>query len=231
MMKMKVTTVLAIGIAAVYANAEDVSPALKTTKDKVSYSMGVDIGKNWKRQGIEIDAELLARGLKDAMSGDKLLMSEDEMRQTAMAFQEEMKQKQTKMAGAKTLENKKEGDAFLAKHKTEADVVTLPSGLQYKILKAGEGKKPVATDAVECNYKGTLIDGTEFDSSYRRGQPATFKVSGVIPGWTEALQLMPVGSKWQLVIPSELAYGARGAGGQIGPNAVLIFEIELLAIK
>lgn len=228
---MKVMTVLAIGFVAAYASAEDAPPAFKTMKDKVSYSLGVDMGMNFKRQEFEIDPDILAKGVKDAMAGNKLLMSEQEMQQTAMAFQGEMKMKQAKVAGVKSLENKKEGDAFLAKHKAETNVVTLASGLQYKILKAGEGKKPTAADSVECHYKGTLIDGTEFDSSYSRGQPATFKVTGVIPGWTEALQLMPVGSKWQLVIPSELAYGARGAGAKIGPNAVLVFEIELLAIE
>ena len=127
--------------------------------------------------------------------------------------------------------NKHEGDAFLAANKTQEGVVTLPSGLQYKVLKEGTGPKPTASDSVVCNYRGTLLNNTEFDSSYKRGQPATIPVGGVIKGWTEALQLMPVGSKWQLFIPAELAYGPRGAGGSIGPNATLVFEIELLSIQ
>ena len=127
--------------------------------------------------------------------------------------------------------NKKEGDAFLAANKTKDGVVTLPSGLQYKILTQGTGPKPTPTDSVVCNYKGTLLNGTEFDSSYKRGQPATFPVGGVIKGWTEALQLMPVGSKWQLFVPSDLAYGQRGPGGGIGPNSTLVFEVELISIK
>ena len=140
-------------------------------------------------------------------------------------------QKETQGTKMVSAENKKEGTAFLARNKTKQGVVTLPSGLQYKILKAGNGKKPVGADTVECHYRGTLINGTEFDSSYRRGQAASFPVSGVIPGWTEALKLMPVGSKWQLFIPPQLAYGAQGSGRDIGPDATLIFEVELLAIK
>lgn len=210
--------------------AED-AVELKTQKDKLSYSIGADIGRNFKRQDLDLDVDKLSKGMKDAMSGGKLAMTEDEMRNAITALQTEMRQKQGQAAAAKGAENKKEGDAFLAKNKEEKGVVTLPSGLQYKIVKAGEGKKPADADTVECHYKGTLINGTEFDSSYRRGQPATFKVGGVIKGWQEALKLMPVGSKWQLFIPSDLAYGPAGAGQDIGPNATLIFEVELLAIK
>jgi FKBP-type peptidyl-prolyl cis-trans isomerase FklB len=149
-----------------------------------------------------------------------------------MQLQKEMQEKQQAKAAAEGDANKKEGDAFLAANKTKEGVVTLPSGLQYKILKEGNGPKPTASDSVVCNYKGTLINGTEFDSSYKRGEPATFPVTGVIKGWTEALQLMPVGSKWQLFIPPDLAYGPRGTpGGPIGPNATLIFEVELISIK
>jgi FKBP-type peptidyl-prolyl cis-trans isomerase FklB len=178
-----------------------------------------------------LDPDKMAKGLKDGMAGGKLAMTEDEMRAAIMSLQDEMRQKQSQAAAAKGADNKKEGEAFLAKNKAEKDVVTLPSGLQYKIVKAGEGKKPGDTDTVECHYKGTLINGTEFDSSYRRGAPATFQVGQVIKGWQEALKLMPVGSKWQVFVPSDLAYGSQGAGNDIGPNATLIFEVELLAIK
>jgi FKBP-type peptidyl-prolyl cis-trans isomerase FklB len=206
-------------------------PALKTQKEKISYGIGVDMSKNFKKQGVEFDLKTLMRGFQDESSGKKLLMSEEEMRSTLNAYQTELLQKRVQALRVAAEQNKKAGDAFLAENKTKEGVVTLPSGLQYKILKAGDGKKPTESDTVECNYRGTLINGTEFDSSARTGKPATFKVAGLITGWTEALQLMPVGSKWQLVIPPQLAYGDGGAGSVIGPNATLIFELELLAIK
>jgi FKBP-type peptidyl-prolyl cis-trans isomerase len=205
--------------------------ALPTQKDKVSYAIGMNIGTNLHRQSVDVDPKVLQQGLEDSLAGGKTLLSEDEARATLTEFQNEMRQKQqekTKQAGET---NKKEGDAFLAANKAKAGVVTLPSGLQYKILTPGTGPKPTATDSVVCNYRGTLIDGKEFDSSYKRGQPATFPVSGVIKGWTEALQLMPVGSKWQLFVPSDLAYAERGSGPDIGPNATLIFEVELLSMQ
>jgi FKBP-type peptidyl-prolyl cis-trans isomerase FklB len=177
-----------------------------------------------------VDPDLLARGMKDAMAGGKTLLTEDEAHAVMMEMQTEVHKQQQEKAQQVGEANKKEGSAFLAANKAKADVVTLPSGLQYKILKAGAGPKPAATDTVTVNYRGTLIDGTEFDSSYKRGEPASFPVNGVIKGWTEALQLMPVGSKWQLVIPTDLAYGERGGGATIGPNATLIFEVELLSI-
>ena len=174
---------------------------------------------------------MLLQGLKDALAGGKALLTDDETKATLTALQAEVtKRQQAKMAVVGDA-NKKEGDAFLAANKTKEGVVTLPSGLQYKILQQGTGPIPSASDSVECNYRGMLINGTEFDSSYKRGQPATFPVGQVIHGWTEALQLMPVGSKWQLFIPAELAYGPRGAGAEIGPNATLIFEVELLSIQ
>jgi len=169
--------------------------------------------------------------LKDALTGGKTLLTDDEARAALTAAQAEVRAKQQEKMQQASAENKKEGDAFLAANKAKDDVVTLPSGLQYKILTAGTGPKPAASDTVVCNYRGTLINGTEFDSSYKRGQPATFPVGGVIKGWTEALQLMPVGSKWQLFIPADLAYGDRGAGADIGPGATLIFEVELLSIQ
>ncbi|MFH2067902.1 MAG: FKBP-type peptidyl-prolyl cis-trans isomerase [Candidatus Omnitrophota bacterium] len=230
-MVLKCMQVLAVvGLMATQVNCAQTT-LLNTQKEKVSYGIGVNIAKSFKPQGIEIDVEALVKGLRDAFSGGKLLMTEDEIQATMRQFQIELNQKQAQGAKAVSTENKKEGAAFLAGNKTKPGVVTLPSGLQYKILKAGNGKKPIGSDTVECHYRGTLVNGTEFDSSYRRGQPASFPVSGVIPGWTEALKLMPVGSKWQLFIPPQLAYGTQGAGRDIGPDATLIFEVELLAIK
>jgi len=204
---------------------------LKTQKDKVSYVIGLDMGNSLKKNMVDIDTEILVRGIKDALSGANPLMTEQEMKETITALQKDLQAKQQEQAKALAEKNKKEGEAFLAENKKKRGVISMPSGLQYKILADGKGKSPKATDTVTVNYKGTLIDGVEFDSSYKRGQPATFTVNGVIPGWTEALQLMKEGSKWQLFIPSNLAYGERGAGGSIGPNAVLIFEVELISIK
>ena len=206
-------------------------PALTTEKEKVSYIIGTDIAKNLKKQGIDIDPELLFKGLKDAFTDQKLLLSDEEIQQVMAAFQQEMMAKQSKKSGELAEKNQKEGEAFLAANKKKDSVITLPSGLQYKVITEGNGKMPGLNDTVTTNYRGTLIDGTEFDNSYKRGEPATFPVSGVIPGWTEALQHMKVGAKWQLFVPSNLAYGERGAGQTIGPNATLIFEVELLSIK
>jgi FKBP-type peptidyl-prolyl cis-trans isomerase len=204
---------------------------LKTDKDKASYAIGVNIGKQMHKDSVDVDPAIISRGMKDAIAGGKLLLTDDEMKTALAKFSGELRAKQ-EAAMQKTGEiNKKAGDDFLAQNKTKEGVVALPDGLQYKILKEGTGPKPTATDSVVCNYRGTLLDGTEFDSSYKRGQPATFPVSGVIKGWTEAVQLMPVGSKWQLFLPAELAYGSRGAGQEIGPNATLIFEVELLSIQ
>jgi FKBP-type peptidyl-prolyl cis-trans isomerase FklB len=194
---------------------------LKTPKDKASYAIGMNIGKSIHKDAVDIDLSILMRGMKDAIGGGKTLLTDDEARAALTALQADMVKKM-----------QQKGESFLAENKSKEGVVTLPSGLQYKILKEGTGPKPTAADTVVCNYKGTLIDNTEFDSSYKRGQPATFPVSGVIKGWTEALQLMPVGSKWQLFIPQELGYGARGGpGGAIAPYSALIFEVELLSIQ
>jgi FKBP-type peptidyl-prolyl cis-trans isomerase FklB len=205
--------------------------APKTKKEKVSYSIGVNIGKNMKMQGLDIDQGYLTQGIKDGLNNSKTAMSDKDMDETMKSFQQEMS---TKMQAKQKIEgdkNKKEGEAFLEANKKKDGVITLPSGLQYKILKEGSGVKPTATQTVKCNYRGTLIDGKEFDSSYKRGEPTEFPVGQVIKGWTEALQLMPVGSKWQLFIPSNLAYGENGGGSMIGPNAALIFDIELISIK
>ena len=229
-MSRKLLAFLAVGFLAANVCAEE-APALKTQKEKVSYSVGVDVAKSFAKMGMDLDLEVFIKGFKDGFSGKKPLMTDDEMHATMTAFQNDLNNKQSQGKQTAAEENKKAGEAFLAENKKKEGVVALPSGLQYKILKAGNGKKPTAADTVECHYRGTLIDGTEFDSSYRRGQPASFPVNGVIPGWTEALKLMPVGSKWQLFVPSQLAYGEHGAGADIGPNATLIFEVELLGIK
>jgi FKBP-type peptidyl-prolyl cis-trans isomerase FklB len=204
--------------------------ALKTQKDKFSYALGMNLGTSLQKQSVPVDPAILARGLRDALAG-KTQMTDDEARAAIMAVQTEMRKKMEDSRQAAGAGNKKEGDAFLAANKAKEGVTTLPSGLQYKILTAGTGPKPTATDSVVCNYRGTLINGKEFDSSYKRGQPATFPVNGVIKGWTEALQLMPVGSKWQLFVPADLAYGDRGAGADIGPGSTLIFEVELMSIQ
>ena len=205
--------------------------SLPSEKDKFSYALGMNLGSNLQRQSVTVDVDLVMRGLKDSLAGGKTLLTEDEARAALMQMQNELRQKQQEKAKEQGEANQKEGDAFLAANKSKEGVVTLPSGLQYKILKAGTGPKPAASDKVVCNYQGTLIDGKEFDSSSKHGGPATFPVNGVIKGWTEALQLMPVGSKWQLFIPPQLAYAERGAGADIGPNATLIFEVELVSIE
>lgn len=214
---------------AVPSGAEE--QTLKSQKEKLSYAMGVDMGNNLKRQSIDIDPDVLARGLKDSLLGGKTLMNDAEILEVKNTFQREMMKKQEEERKKLSETNKKEGAAFLEENKKKEGFKTLPSGLQYKVIAEGNGKSPKTTDTVTVNYRGTLIDGTEFDSSYKRGQPATFPVNGVIPGWTEALQLMNEGAKWQIVIPSNLAYDEKGAGNSIGPNAVLVFEVELISVK
>jgi FKBP-type peptidyl-prolyl cis-trans isomerase len=211
------------------------APALTTRKQKFSYALGMNIGAglgaNLKKQSVDVDSNLISQGLKDAISGGKTRLTQEEAQAVLTEVQNEVRKQQQEKAQQAGAANKTEGDAFLAANKSKEGVVTLPSGLQYKILTAGTGPKPTASDSVKCNYRGTLINGTEFDSSYKRGQPATFAVGQVIKAWTEALQLMPVGSKWQLFVPASLAYGERGAGAEIGPDATLIFEVELLSIE
>jgi|ERR1700678_1361761 len=204
---------------------------LKTEKDKFSYALGMKMGANFKKQSVPVDPSILARGIRDAVAGGKTLLTDDEAQAAIMEVQKDVQKQQQAKTEQASAGNKKEGETFLAANKGKDGVVTLPSGLQYKILQEGKGPKPAATDSVVCNYRGTLIDGKEFDSSYKRGQPATFPINGVIKGWTEALQLMPVGSKWQLFVPSDLGYGDSGAGPDIGPGATLIFEVELLSIQ
>jgi FKBP-type peptidyl-prolyl cis-trans isomerase len=205
---------------------------LKTQKDKVSYAIGLNIGRSMHKDSVDVDPSIVLRGMKDGLAGTKPLLTDEDAKKAMTELQADLRKKQEEKMLVQGESNKKAGETFLADNKTKEGVVALPSGLQYKILKEGTGPKPAATDTVVCNYKGTLLDNTEFDSSYKRGQPATFPVSGVIKGWTEALQLMPVGSKWQLFIPPDLAYGARGGpGGGIGPNATLVFEVELMSIQ
>ena len=191
----------------------------------------MNIARGLKGQSVDVDPNILARAIKDVLTGAKPLLTDDEAMDALKKLQVEVRQKQETERKELGDKNLKEGQEFLAANKTKDGVVTLPSGLQYKILTKGNGPKPTANDTVVCQYRGTLIDGTEFDSSYKRGQPATFPVSRVIKGWTEALELMPVGSKWQLFVPPDLAYGDRGAGNLIGPNATLIFEVEVVSIQ
>ena len=203
---------------------------LVTEKDKQSYAIGLNVGKSLHRDSVDVEPKFVLQGLEDALADGKVLLTDDEIKTVMTDLQNQVRQQQEAKRLAAVETNKKEGAAFLAANATKPGVITLPSGLQYKIMVAGTGPKPTADDQVVCNYRGTLLDNTEFDSSYKRGQPATFGVTGVIKGWTEALQLMPVGSKWQLFIPSDLAYGERGKG-PIEPNATLIFEVELLSIQ
>ncbi len=203
---------------------------LTDSKAKISYALGMDLGTQLKKQSVDIDPDIFFQGLKAALSGTNTLLTPEQAQAAITELQNQLRQKMAEAAKVLAEKNKKEGEAFLAANKAKEGVVTLPSGLQYKILKAAEGPKPTADDTVVCQYRGTFVDGTEFDNSYKRPEPATFAVKGVIKGWTEALQMMPVGSKWQLFVPSDLAYGEAGRN-PIGPNAVLIFEVELLSVK
>jgi FKBP-type peptidyl-prolyl cis-trans isomerase FklB len=192
--------------------------------DKISYALGLSIGNNFKTSGINnVNLEDFKKGVEDVLSEKELQLPYDEAKKVISKFFEKLQEERKNL-------NKKAGEEFLQINKQRAGVITLPSGLQYQILKEGNGSKPKATDNVKCHYRGTLIDGREFDSSIKRGQPATFELNQVIPGWTEALQLMSTGSKWKLFLPSELAYGSRGAGDMIEPDSTLIFEVELLEI-
>lgn len=204
---------------------------LKTRKDSVSYAIGFNIGQSFKTQKIEADPAIMAAAMNDVLNGKETKLTEEQAQQCWMSYQQEMMAVAEKDRQDQGVKNKEAGEKFLAENKTKDGVITTESGLQYKVIKMGDGPKPTKTDKVKVHYKGTLIDGKQFDSSYDRGEPAVFPVTGVIPGWTEALLLMPVGSKWEVYLPSAIAYAERGAGQDIGANATLIFTVELLGIE
>lgn len=231
-MSMKIKTILPLALAAlvVQIHAED-KTVLKDQNEKAGYSIGMTIGSSLKRDGVDVSVDALVAGIKDGITGAAPQLAPAEQQEALATLQKEMTGKivaERKAAGEKA---KKEGEVFLAANKTKEGVKTLPSGLQYEVIQEGKGKQPKPTDKVTVNYRGTLIDGTEFDSSYKRGEPATFTVDQVIKGWSEALPLMKTGSKWKLFVPADLAYGERGAGPKIPPNATLVFEVELLGVK
>jgi FKBP-type peptidyl-prolyl cis-trans isomerase FklB len=205
------------------------TPELKSDKDKLSYSIGASIGKNLKTEGVEVDLDILFEGIKGSLAGEKGLMAEKDIRQVMSDYQTQARQRSASKRQLALLDNKKNGDAYLVQYKAQPGVLELPNGVLYKIIKQGAGKKPIESDMVDVNYRGTLISGTEFDATVP-GRPASLKVSALIPGWKQALSMMPSGSKWQIVIPATLAYGERGVGNDIGPNEVLVFDLELLAI-
>ena len=211
--------------------AEKPAAAEQTLEQKVSYGIGLNIGNQLKQDDLNLDINLLSQGIADAISGAQPKISPQELQAAMMEFQQQMQAKMMAKAAAAGAENKAAGEKFLAENAKAEGVKVTDSGLQYKVIKEGEGPMPKATDKVKTHYRGTLLDGTVFDSSYDRGEPVTFPVNGVIAGWTEALQKMKVGSKWKLFVPSDLAYGERGAGQQIGPNQTLVFEVELLGIE
>jgi FKBP-type peptidyl-prolyl cis-trans isomerase FklB len=235
-MKKLFVTMFCLGLAApLFADGTN---QLADEKSRVSYAIGMMTGHQWKQQDIDFDPDTYARGIKDALTGGATLLTQEQAQQTIDTFKKEFTAKQQQKRTELTAKNKTDGEAFLTTNKINAGIkllsVTLPDGktseLQYLVLTNGTGAVPAASDTVSVNYRGTLLDGTEFDSSYKRGQPASFPVGGVIRGWTEALKTMPVGSKWKLFIPSELAYGEQGNRG-IPPNSTLIFEVELLGIQ
>jgi len=234
-MYLRFLLVMTLMVSLVGCQAEEANSApelkLDTPKNRISYTIGVNIGQDFKGQEMDIDPDALLLGLTDLLAGKELKLTDEEMAQEIQAFQQQMQAKMMAAMEEMATKNKTEGEAFLAENAKQEGVVVTESGLQYKVLEPGEGDAPGANDVATVHYRGTLIDGTQFDSSYDRGQPATFPVGGVIAGWTEALQLMKPGAKWQLFIPAELAYGERGAGQDIGPNATLLFDVELISVE
>jgi len=204
---------------------------LKSENDKINYSVGYRLGSDFKRQGVEMNSAIVQKGIDDATGGGEALMTEEEMRTVMVNMATRLKAEQMEKMKQQGAENSKTGEAFLAENAGKEGVKTTDSGLQYKVITAGEGKSPQKSDKVTVHYRGTLIDGTEFDSSYSRNKPATFGVGQVIPGWTEALLMMKEGDKWEIVLPSKLAYGERGAGAKIPPNSTLVFEVELISVN
>ncbi len=229
-MKIKLI-VAAMGLAMSTAIVAADTTTLNTDVDKLSYSIGSDLGKNFKRQGIEVNPAVMAKGIQDGMGSAPLLLTDDQMKDVLTKFQKDLMAKRTADFNKKAEDNKTKGESFLSQNKTKTGVVTLPDGLQYKIITAGTGAKPAKEDTVTVEYTGKLINGEVFDSTEKSGKPATFKLSQVIPGWTEALQLMPAGSTWEVYVPANLAYGSRSVGGPIGPNETLIFNIHLISVK
>ena len=230
-MKIKLVAAAVLGLAMSTAMAATDATSLSTDTDKLSYSIGADLGKNFKTQGIDINPTALAQGMQDGMGTGSLALTEQQMKDVLNKFQKDLMTKRTAEFNKKADENKTKGETFLADNKAKPGVVVLPSGLQYKVIETGKGAKPAKTDTVTVEYTGRLIDGTVFDSTDKSGKPATFQVSQVIPGWTEALQLMPAGSTWEVFVPANLAYGPRSVGGPIGPNEALIFKIHLISVK
>ncbi|MBN2339348.1 MAG: FKBP-type peptidyl-prolyl cis-trans isomerase [Acidobacteria bacterium] len=230
-MNIGLMAVLALTLLSASLPAQE-TPVLQSEVDKVNYGIGVGVARNFGNQGLDVNLELVIRGMRDAHAGAPLLLTEEELARTMNAFQKELRRRQAEAFQAASEKNLKEGEEFLAANAKREGITVLPSGLQYRVLKTGAGKIPTAADAAECHYRGTFIDGREFDNSYKMGKPVTFRIQGgVIPGWSEVLKLMPEGSKWEVFLPARLAYGERGAGSQIGPNMALVFEIELLAVK
>jgi FKBP-type peptidyl-prolyl cis-trans isomerase FklB len=223
-----VVVVLALGLMLTSCSKNQGKVEMKSLTDSVSYAIGFDFGRNLKQQEVDLNADIVAQAIKDAKDSSIHVLTEEQIKTVMTSFQKQVQSKQEEKMKTLGEKNKNDGAKFLAENKSKPGVVSLPSGLQYKVEKMGAGAKPKENQMVVLNYRGTLIDGTEFDNSYKRGEPAMFPVKGIIPGFTEALQLMPIGSKWQLFIPSNLAYGERAAGPQIAPNATLIFEVELL---
>lgn len=230
-MGLAMSTTIAATDATTTAPAAPAATSLTTDMDKLSYSIGADLGKNFKKQGIDISPTAMAKGLQDGMSGAQLMLTDDQMKEVLNKFQKELMMKRSAEFNKKSEENKAKGEAFLNQNKAKEGVISLPSGLQYKVIEKGDGAKPAKDDTVTVEYTGQLIDGQVFDSTEKTGKPATFKVSQVIPGWTEALQLMPSGSTWEVYVPSGLAYGPRSVGGPIGPNETLVFKIHLISVK
>jgi FKBP-type peptidyl-prolyl cis-trans isomerase FklB len=229
---MKFIVAAAIGVVFIgcQSNKQD-EVQFKSRKDSVSYAIGLDIGRNLKRQAIELDLDVLAHGMKDMYTGGKTSLTDSESQSVTAEYRKQRMARHVQELKALGEKNQKAGEAYLAENKIRDSVIALPSGLQYKILKMGSGRKPKAGQTVTVNFRGSLLDGTEFENSYSSGEPVTYSVNGVIKGWTEALEMMPVGSKWTLYIPPGLAYGERGSGQVIPPNATLIFELELLQVK
>jgi FKBP-type peptidyl-prolyl cis-trans isomerase FklB len=230
-MKLRLITLACVGLMTIQAYAADEKPVLANDQDKLSYAIGVDIGNNFKNQNIQINSTILMQGINDAINGQELLLPQVEVDKTLQAFQTQLIDKRQAELVQQAEKNQQQGDKFLAENKTKPGIITLPSGLQYKVIEAGSGQKPMDQDIVNVEYTGRLINGKVFDSSAEHGGKVSFQVNEVIPGWQEALKLMPVGSIWEVYIPAKLAYGERTPGGVIGPNETLIFNLHLLEVN